>query len=106
MRSYKAIEQPAQVLGMSFRDLVLGVVSIFVLAAIIGVLGTFMTVPKQIFLLLLVAFGAMIYVLRYLGKNRPPNFFLAWLSFHTKQPRRIALGPSSLIAPSHVRTTK
>lgn len=106
MRSYKSIERPAQVLGMSLRELGLGVVGLISIAFLIGIAGNFMTVPRQAYLLLLVLFAALIYGLRFLGKHRPPNFLLSWLSFHLKQPRRIALGLPSPPQPPHVRTKK
>lgn len=106
MRSYKSIERPAQVLGMSLRELGLGVLALFSLAMLIGIAGSFIAVPRQVFLVLLVLFAGLIYGLRYLGRHRPPNFLLSWLSFHLKQPRRIAVGQSSLPPPPHVRAKK
>jgi type IV secretory pathway VirB3-like protein len=106
MRSYKSIERPAQVLGMSLRELGLGFLTLITLAMLIGIMGTFMTVPRQAYLVLLVLFAVLIYGLRYLGKHHPPNFLLGFLSFHMKQPRRIALGPSSLPPLPHGRAKK
>lgn len=106
MRSYKSIERPAQVLGMSLRELGLGVIGLIALALLIGVAGSVMPVPRQAYLVLLLLFAVLIFGLRYLGKHRPPNFLLSWLSFHLKQPRRIALGRPSLPPPPHVRAKK
>jgi type IV secretory pathway VirB3-like protein len=92
MRSYKSIERPAQVLGMNLPDLGL-VVGLFLAAVLaIGIAGLVVTVPRFLYLLILVALVVLLYGLRYLAKHRPPGFLLSWLSFHRRQPRRIALG--------------
>ncbi|GAB3842998.1 hypothetical protein [Hymenobacter jeollabukensis] len=92
MRSYKSIERPAQVLGMNLPDLGL-VVGLFLAAVLaIGVTGLVVTVPRFLYLLILVVLVVLLYGLRYLAKHRPPGFLLSWLSFHRRQPRRIALG--------------
>jgi type IV secretory pathway VirB3-like protein len=92
MRSYKSIERPAQVLGMNLPDLGL-VVGLFLAAVLaIGIAGLVVTVPRSLYLLILVGLVVLLYGLRYLAKHRPPGFLLSWLSFHRRQPRRIALG--------------
>lgn len=92
MRSFKSIERPAQVLGMNLPDLGL-VVGLFLAAVLaIGVAGLVFTVPRFLYLLILVVLIGQLYGLRYLAKHRPPGFLLSWLSFHRRQPRRIALG--------------
>jgi type IV secretory pathway VirB3-like protein len=92
MRSYKSIERPAQVLGMNLPDLGL-VVGLFLASVLaIGIAGLVVSVPRFIYLLTLVLLVALLYGLRYLAKHRPPGFLLSWLSFHRRQPRRIALG--------------
>jgi type IV secretory pathway VirB3-like protein len=92
MRSFKSIERPAQVLGMNLPDLGL-VVGLFLAAVLaIGVAGLVVAVPRSLYLLILVVLVALLYGLRYLAKHRPPGFLLSWLSFHRRQPRRIALG--------------
>ncbi|MCB2380251.1 hypothetical protein LGH70_21855 [Hymenobacter sp. BT635] len=92
MRSFKSIERPAQVLGMNLPDLGL-VVGLFLAAVLaIGVAGLVVTVPRFLYLLILVVLVVLLYGLRYLAKHRPPGFLLSWLSFHRRQPRRIALG--------------
>jgi len=92
MRSYKSIERPAQVLGMNLPDLGL-VVGLFLAAVLaIGIAGLVVTVPRFLYLLILVVLVVLLYGLRYLAKHRPPGFLLSWLSFHRRQPRRIALG--------------
>ena len=115
MRSYKSIERPAQVLGMNLPDLGL-VVGLFLAAVLaIGVAGLVVTVPRFLYLLILVALVGLLYALRYLAKHRPPGFLLSWLSFHRQQPRRIALGrarsgPSvgsaATLPPSHEHATR
>lgn len=92
MRSYKSIERPAQVLGMNLPDLGL-VVGLFLAAVLlIGVAGMVVAVPRILYLLFLLALAVVLCALRYLAKHRPPGFLLSWLSFHRRQPRRIALG--------------
>lgn len=92
MRSYKSIERPAQVLGMNVPDLGL-VVGLFLTAVLaIGLAGLVVAVPRFLYLLLLVVLAGVLYGLRYLARHRPPGFLLSWLSFHRRQPRRIALG--------------
>jgi type IV secretory pathway VirB3-like protein len=92
MRSYKSIERPAQVLGMNLPDLGL-VVGLFLAAVlVIGVAGLVVSVPRFLYLLILVVLVVLLYALRYLAKHRPPGFLLSWLSFYRRQPRRIALG--------------
>ena len=92
MRSYKSIERPAQVLGMNLPDLGL-VVGLFLAAVLaIGIAGLVVSVPRFLYLLTLVMLVVLLYGLRYLAKHRPPGFLLSWLSFHRRQPRRIALG--------------
>ena len=92
MRSYKSIERPAQVLGMNLPDLGL-VVGLFLAAVLaIGIVGLVVTVPRFLYLLIVILLVVLLYGLRYLAKHRPPGFLLSWLSFHRRQPRRIALG--------------
>lgn len=95
MRSFKSIERPAQVLGMNLPDLGLAVGLFLAAVLAVGIAGLVVSVPRVVYLVVVVAFVATIYGLRYLAKHRPPGFLLGWLSFRQRQPRRIALGRSA-----------
>ena len=92
MRTYKSIERPSQIFGMNVQDigvmLVLFATSVFIM----GVMRNFMTIPKSVFLLVIVAEVALLLGLRYLSMKRAPGFLLAWVSYTFFQPQRISVG--------------
>ncbi|QKG55009.1 hypothetical protein [Hymenobacter sp. BRD67] len=74
MRSYKSIERPAQVLGMNLPDLGLVVGLFLAVVLAIGIAGLVVTVPRFLYLLILVVLVVLLYGLRYLAKHRPRAF--------------------------------
>lgn len=106
MRTFKAIERPAQVLGMNLMDLGLVVAFLIGMVMLLGIASAVVAIPGYLHTLVLLLTIVMFFGLRWLAKNRPPGYLLGFLSYQLVQPKRISLGPlrtPQIPFPAHVQ---
>lgn len=90
-KSYTAIERKASVMGMALQDILI-VTTVFVafllLGAVMMIIGIF--VPLY-FAFVLAVYLISVFLLYRMRPKGQPDFFLAYISFHFKQPQSVIL---------------
>jgi hypothetical protein len=103
MHTFKSIERPAQVLGISIQGLGLVFGILIGGGMLTGSLGIFINIPAVVYLLLLLSAAAVFFGLKYVNKHHPPGFLAGYLSFLLRQPKRLTLGPSNVLLHKQLR---
>ncbi len=91
MKTFKAIEKKAQLLGLPMQDM-FALLFGLCLAMVVGiVLNFFVPVTKYYFFIVLLSTVGAFFSLKRINKSKHPSFLFSYVSYHFLQDRKVGV---------------
>jgi threonine/homoserine/homoserine lactone efflux protein len=86
MKTYKSIERKSLILGMPIGDLML-LLALLIALVLLGSIGSIFFPVSKFYYLSTVGMVLLLYLaMKFINRRKHPNFLVAALSFHVRQP--------------------